>query len=259
MVKFAANLTMMFTEVDFLDRFEKAADAGFNAVEFLFPYDYEPDQLAQYIEKYHFEQALFNLYPGDWAGGEKGFAALPGEEKRFKESVEQAIPYAVALKCKKVHVMSGIVNPKYTREQHVETFISNIRYAADRFAEFGIKVVLEPLNSRDVPNYFISHQREAVDLIRQVERKNVGLQFDAYHAQIMDGDLTVLIKDLAPYIGHVQIASVPDRHEPDEGELNFNHIFRVLDEAGYDGWIGCEYNPRTTTEEGLSWFKSYNK
>ncbi len=253
MAKFAANLSMMFTEVDFLQRFQQASASGFKAVEFLFPYDYEPEQLAHCLEYYQLEQALFNLFPGDWAAGERGFAAIPGQEQRFKESVELAIPYAKALKCKKLHVMSGIVDPNYTREQHIDTFIANIRYAADRFAEFEIQVLIEPLNSRDVPGYFLSHQREAVELIRQVERTNVALQFDVYHAQIMDGDLTVLIRELADSIGHVQIASVPDRHEPDKGELNFPHLFQVLDQVGYQGWIGCEYNPKNSTEEGLSW------
>ncbi|MDC0609428.1 hydroxypyruvate isomerase family protein [Vibrio sp.] len=258
MAKFAANLTMLYTEFDFLERFEKAAQSGFKAVEFLFPYDYEPELLAEYLRKYQLEQALFNLYPGNWAGGEKGFASLPGEETRFRQSVEQAIPYAVAMGCKKVHVMSGIMNPKIDRATHEKTFISNVRYAGDQFAKYGIKVVLEPLNSRDVPNYFISHQREAVELIKRIERDNVFLQFDVYHAQIMDGDLTVLIQNLAPYIGHVQIASVPARNEPTLGEVNFNHIFNILDNAGYQDWIGCEYNPKTTTEEGLGWFKSLN-
>lgn len=257
MAKFAANLTMLFTEVPFLERFEKAHQAGFKSVEYLFPYAYEAQVLADKMQQFGFEQALFNMPPGDWEAGERGFAAIPGREEEFKQSVETALMYAKALNCKKVHAMSGIVDSAFTREQHVATFISNIRYAADKFAEHGIDVLIEPLNTRDVPNYFIAHQYEAVELIKQVERPNVKLQLDLYHAQIMDGDLTHLIQDLAAYTGHIQIASVPDRHEPSEGELNYPHLFKVLDTSGYQGWIGCEYNPKHSTEEGLEWVTPY--
>lgn len=257
MAKFAANLTMLFTEVPFLERFEKAHQAGFKAVEYLFPYPFEAQELANKMAQFGFEQALFNMPPGDWDAGERGFAAIPGREEEFKASVESALMYANALNCKKVHAMSGIVDARFTREQHVDTFISNIRYAADKFAEQGIELMIEPLNNRDVPNYFVARQREAVELIKQVDRPNVKLQLDLYHAQIMDGDLCTLIRDVASYTGHIQIASVPERHEPSEGELNYPHLFNVLDDAGYQGWIGCEYNPRNTTEQGLGWVKPY--
>jgi hydroxypyruvate isomerase len=257
MPKFAANLTMLFTEVPFLERFEKAHKAGFKAVEYLFPYSFEPQELAGKLKQFEFEQALFNMPPGDWDAGERGFAAIPGREDEFRASVEIALVYAKSLNCKKVHAMSGLIDERFDRDQHVKTFISNIRFAADKFAEQGIELMIEPLNSRDVPNYFISHQREAVELIKQVERPNVKLQLDLYHAQIMDGDVSTLIQDVAPFTGHIQIASVPDRHEPSEGELNYPHLFNVLDNSGYQGWIGCEYNPRNTTEEGLGWVKPY--
>ncbi|EMQ4278510.1 hydroxypyruvate isomerase family protein [Vibrio alginolyticus] len=257
MAKFAANLTMLFTEVPFLDRFEKAHQAGFKAVEYLFPYAFEAQELVSKIQQFGFEQALFNMPPGDWDAGERGFAAIPGREDEFKTSVETALMYAKALNCKKVHAMSGIVDSRFTRDQHIETFISNIRYAADKFAEQGVELMIEPLNNRDVPNYFVAHQREAVELIKQVARPNVKLQLDLYHAQIMDGDLSTLIRDVAPYTGHIQIASVPERHEPSEGELNYPHLFNVLDDSGYQGWIGCEYNPRHSTQLGLSWVKPY--
>ena len=257
MAKFAANLTMLFTEVPFLERFERAHNAGFKAVEYLFPYAFDADILAEKLQQYGFEQALFNMPPGDWAAGERGFAAIPGRELEFQESVKTALIYAKALKCKKVHAMSGLVDPSFTREQHTDTFINNIRFAADAFAEQGIELMIEPLNTRDVPNYFIAHQRQAAELIRQVERSNVKLQLDLYHAQIMDGDLTLLINDLADVTGHIQIASIPSRNEPAEGEVNYPYLFKVLDESGYDGWIGCEYNPKNKTEEGLDWFKPY--
>lgn len=257
MAKFAANLTMLFTDVPFLERFERAHKAGFKAVEYLFPYAFEPSTLAEKLEQFRFEQALFNMPPGDWDAGERGFAAIPGREKEFQKSVEIALTYAQALNCKKVHAMSGIVDPGFTREEHINTFINNIRFAADRFAEHDIELMIEPLNNRDVPNYFIAHQREAAELIRQVDRPNVKLQLDLYHAQIMDGDLTHLIQDLADVTGHIQIASVPTRNEPCEGEVNYSHLFNVLDESGYDGWIGCEYNPKNKTEAGLSWVAPY--
>jgi len=257
MARFAANLTMLFNEVDFLDRFEKAHQAGFKAVEFLFPYAYEPQVLAGKLAEFGLEQALFNMPPGDWDAGERGFAAIPGREEDFRQSVTTALMYANALGCKKVHAMSGIINPAYTEQQHIDTFIANIRYAADVFAEHGIDVLIEPLNNRDVPNYFVAHQRRAVELIEQVARPNVKLQLDLYHAQIMDGDLEVLIRDLAPFTGHIQIASVPHRNEPCDGETNYPYLFNVLDDSGYSGWIGCEYKPKTTTEQGLAWVKPY--
>ncbi|MEZ9505873.1 2-oxo-tetronate isomerase [Vibrio cyclitrophicus] len=257
MAKFAANLTMLFTEVPFLERFEKAHQAGFKAVEYLFPYVFEAEELSEKMQKFGFEQALFNMPPGDWDAGERGFAAIPGREDEFKASVDNALMYAKALGCKKVHAMSGLLDERFTKEQHVETFISNIRFAADQFAEQNIELMIEPLNSRDVPNYFIAHQRDAVELIKLVDRPNVKLQLDLYHAQIMDGDLSTLIREVAAYTGHIQIASVPERHEPSEGELSYPHLFSVLDDSGYQGWIGCEYNPRGTTEEGLGWVKSY--
>ncbi|WP_278183345.1 2-oxo-tetronate isomerase [Vibrio misgurnus] len=257
MAKFAANLTMLFTEVPFLDRFQKAHQAGFKAVEFLFPYAYQASELASKIKQFDLEQALFNMPPGNWDAGERGFAALPGREAEFRASVEVAIVYANALNCKKVHAMAGIFDDRFTREQHIATFIANIRYAADKFAQQGIELMIEPLNNRDVPNYFIAHQREAVALIKQIDRSNVKLQLDLYHAQIMDGDLSSLIREVAPYVGHVQIASVPERHEPSEGELNYPHLFKVLDDSGYLDWIGCEYKPRKTTLDGLGWINSY--
>ncbi|WP_372882644.1 2-oxo-tetronate isomerase [Psychromonas sp.] len=257
MAKFAANLTMLFTEVPFMERFDEAHKAGFKAVEFLFPYAFDADKLSQKLQTLNLQQSLFNMPPGDWDAGERGIAALPGREQEFKASVTTALKYAAALKCKKVHAMSGIVDPKFTYQEHINTFIDNIRYAADAFAEQGITLLIEPLNNRDVPGYFLAHQRDAVELIKQVDRANVKLQLDLYHAQIMDGNLTTLIRDLAEYTGHIQIASVPDRHEPDEGELNYPHLFNVLDESGYDGWIGCEYNPRHSTIAGLGWVKPY--
>ncbi|BCL69556.1 hydroxypyruvate isomerase [Vibrio nigripulchritudo] len=257
MPKFAANLTMLFNEVDFLDRFGLAKHAGFKAVEFLFPYEYEARDIADKLKENDLELALFNLPPGNWKSGDRGIAALPDRESEFRESIEIALGYAQALNCKKVHAMAGIVESCFSREQHVSTFIKNIRFAADAFATQGIEVMLEPLNSRDVHGYFISQQQEAIELIHQIDRPNVKLQFDFYHAQIMDGDITRLLRKCGNYIGHVQVASVPDRHEPDLGELNFPYLFDVLENIGYKDWIGCEYRPKTSTNEGLGWMRRY--
>lgn len=255
MSKFAANLTMLFTEVPFLERFAAARSAGFDAVEFLFPYEWPADELARRLKEQHLTQALFNMPPGNWAAGERGMAAIPGREEEFRHHLPKVRDYARALGCHKVHAMSGIMDPAYSHEAHRLTLIDNIRYAADYLATDGIQILLEPLNDRDVPGYFIAHQLDALQRVKEIDRSNVAVQLDLYHAQIMDGDLTRLIGKLGPAIGHVQIASVPERHEPDEGEIAYPHLFKVLQQAGYQGWIGCEYNPRSTTQAGLGWLK----
>jgi hydroxypyruvate isomerase len=253
MSKFAANLTMLFTELPFLERFAAAREAGFNAVEFLFPYEWPAAELAHQLQLNSLTQALFNMPPGNWATGERGMAAIPGRETEFRAHLPSVRDYALALGCRKVHAMSGIVDPAHTLAAHRQTLINNIRFAADFLAADGIRVLLEPLNERDVPGYFLVHQLDALALVQEIDRPNVAVQLDLYHAQIMDGDLTRLIGKLGPAIGHVQIASVPDRHEPDEGEIAYPHLFKVLEQAGYHDWIGCEYNPRGNTRQGLAW------
>jgi len=257
MLKFAANLTTLFNEYAFEDRFEQAAKEGFSAVEYLFPYNYDADMLADKLAQYNLKQVLFNMYPGDWEKGERGCAAIPGREDEFKETVDLALLYAQKLNCKCVHAMSGNIDMNFTREEHIQTFLHNIRYAADRFAELGITLVIEPLNPKDMPGYFIASQREAGELIKLVDRDNVKIQFDFYHAQIVDGDICHLIEDLFDQIGHIQIASNPDRHEPDSGELNYPFIFAKLNKLGYQGWIGCEYFPEHDTHSGLTWVRPY--
>ncbi|MGL5525083.1 MAG: 2-oxo-tetronate isomerase [Aeromonas veronii] len=253
MSKFAANLTMLFTEVPFLERFAEARRAGFDAVEFLFPYDWPAADLGELLREHGLSQALFNMPPGNWAAGERGMAAIPGREAEFRAHLPKVREYALALGCKKVHAMSGIVDTAYSLDSHRQTLIENIRFAADYLAADGIRVLLEPLNDRDVPGYFLAHQLDALALVQEIDRPNVAVQLDLYHAQIMDGDLTHLIGKLGAAIGHVQIASVPDRHEPDEGEIAYSHLFKVLIKAGYHDWIGCEYNPRAGTHAGLGW------
>jgi len=229
MPRFAANLTMLFTELPFMERFDAAHRAGFKSVEFLFPYAFDAAVIADKLKTYNLQQVLFNMPPGDWDAGERGYAAIPGREDEFKASVDTALLYATILGCKRVHAMAGNVKPNENHNKYVETFINNIRYAADAFNQEGITLLIEPLNSRDMPGYFVSHQRDAVALIKQLNKSNVKLQLDTYHAQIMDGDLTTLIHDLYDEIGHIQIASVPDRHEPSDGE---NQLFLPVQIVG---------------------------
>ena len=257
MLRFAANLTMLFKEVPFLERFSSAAACGFAGVEYLFPYEYDPAELHERLRENSLQQVLFNLPPGDWNTGDRGTAALPHRVEEFREGLHLALRYGRELECTRLHAMAGVIPAGADRAECEETFLSNVRYAADAASSEGITIVLEALNTRDVPGYFFSSQTEALELVRKIGRSNVAVQLDYYHAQIMDGDLTRLTETLADSIGHVQIASVPDRHEPDEGEINYRHIFATLERIGYAGWIGCEYNPRGTTEDGLGWILPY--
>ncbi|WP_431223084.1 HPr family phosphocarrier protein [Serratia sp. L9] len=257
MPKFAANLSMMFNELPFLDRFEAAAAAGFKAVEFLFPYDYPAEQLAEKLRQQGLQQVLFNTAPGDISVGEWGLAALPGREQDARADIDRALEYAIALKCPNVHVMAGVVPPGEDIARYRETFISNIRYAADAFAPHGIKVLIEALSPPVKPNYLFSSQHQAAELVEIIDRPNVFVQFDLFHAQLVDGNIGNLIASLAGRYAHIQIASVPDRNEPDDGELNYPWLFAQLDKVGYQGWIGCEYKPRGVTTAGLEWVKPY--
>jgi hydroxypyruvate isomerase len=255
MPKLAANLSMMFNEVPFLDRFAAAAAAGFGAVEFLFPYDHQPEVVAQRLRDARLVQALFNMPPGDWIGGERGIAALPGREAEFAAGVERALVYAEALACPIVHAMAGLADG--ADERASATYIANIRAAADILAPAGKRVVLEPINGRDMPGYFLNTTAQAVGFIEAIDRPNVALQLDLYHAQISEGDLERKIRTLLPLTAHVQIAGNPARHEPDVGEVNYAYLLGVLDAVGYAGWIGCEYRPAAQTTAGLGWAKAY--
>lgn len=257
MPKFAANLSMMFTEVPFLDRFEAAAKAGFEYVEYLFPYEYPAEELKAKLDQYGLKQVLFNTAPGNVAAGEWGVSAIPGREAESHRDIDQALEYAIALGCPNVHVMAGVVPEGADRQKYQETFIQNVRYAADKFKPYGIKVLLEALSPQVKPNYLMASQYQTLEIVEKVQRENVFVQLDYFHAQNVDGNLTRLTEKLGNKFAHIQIASVPDRHEPDEGEINYTHIFNKLDEIGYDGWVGCEYNPRGKTEDGLGWFTAY--
>jgi hydroxypyruvate isomerase len=256
MPRFAANLSMMFNEWPFLDRFKAAADAGFTAIEYLFPYAFEPDVLAGQLSANGLTQALFNCPPGDWEKGERGLAALPGREAELRASIDVALRYAEATGARRLHLMSGIaeVNPVT-----VATYHDAVAYAADRLAPHGIDVVLEPINGRNMPGYFLNDFARAAALIAELGGANLKLQFDIYHRQIIHGDVTMALRALMPITGHVQVASVPGRHEPDDEELNYPYLFAELDRLGYAGFVGCEYIPRGKTIEGLRWFAPYAK
>jgi hydroxypyruvate isomerase len=256
MPRLAANLSMMFTEHPFEARFEAAARAGFRAVEFLFPYDWPSSQVAQWLAEAGVENVLFNLPPGDWVSGERGLAALPGREIEFRAALRKALDYAQVLGTPRLHVMAGLIPAGADaglRARMRETYLDNLRWAAQEALQAERTLLIEPINPRDIPGYWLNHQQEALDVIAEVGAPNLRLQFDLYHAQIVDGDLTRRIERQVGLTGHVQIAGVPDRHEPDAGELAITHLLATLDRVGYAGWVGCEYRPRGQTEAGLGW------
>jgi len=260
MPKLAANLTMMFNEVPFIERFEAAADAGFGAVEFLFPYNHPPEDVARRLRENGLELALFNLPPGDWAGGERGIAALPGREAEFDANLERALPYATALGARRLHMLAGLVPADADRAAARASYLRNLRAAADFFAPHGIAILVEPINPRDMPGYFINRQAEAIaplDAAGAAGAANTALQMDLYHCQIVEGDLATKLRTHLARIGHIQIAGVPARHEPDNGEINYRYLLELIDELGYDAWIGCEYRPRGATRDGLAWAAPY--
>ena len=255
MPKFAANISMMFTEHVFLDRFEAAARAGFAAVEFLFPYEWAAGDLADRLRANRLEQALFNTWPGDWETGQRGLAAVPGREEEFERAVIQALDYADELGNSCIHAMSGLVPEGGDRNAHRATLVANLRRTAPIAAARGKTLIIEPINTRDIPGYFLNYQAQARGIIEEVGADNVRLQFDLYHCQIMEGDLAVHMRDYIDIIAHMQIAGTPGRHEPDTGEVNYAFLFEEMDRLGYDGWVGCEYRPRGETVAGLGWFR----
>lgn len=255
MPAFAANLTMMFAEWPFLDRFDAAADAGFRAVEYLFPYDHAPDEVARRLERNGLTQALFNMPPGDWAAGERGLAALPERFEEFRAGVAKALDYAATTGCRRLHMMAGLADP--ADPAAAGSYRRAVAYAGEALAARGIELLLEPINGRDMPGYFLNDFALAERLIAEAGLSNVRLQFDIYHRQILHGDVTMALRRLMPLTGHVQIASVPSRNEPDGEELNWPFLFGELDRLGYDGFVGCEYRPRADTLAGLGWFVPY--
>jgi len=259
MPKFAANLSLMFNEVPFMDRFAAAARAGFDAVEFLFPYEHAADDIAAALRAHGLVNVLFNLPPGDWAAGERGTAAIPGREDEFRAGVDLALRYARTLGTPRLHVMSGVLPAGADRGACRAAYVANLGHAAREAAREGVDVLIEPLNPRDVPGYLVSTQAEAHAIREAVGAANVKVQMDLYHCQIVEGDVATRLRRYLPHVGHIQIAGVPDRHEPDTGELNYPYLFRLLDELGYPGWVGCEYRPANGTLAGLGWLDAWRR
>jgi hydroxypyruvate isomerase len=257
MPKFCANLTMLFNEVDFLDRFEKAAKAGFKGVEYLFPYAWKKEQLVEKLGAFGLSQALHNLPAGDWNKGERGIACLPGRETEFQEGVGKAIEYAKALKCPQVNCLAGLTPAGVPADKVRKTLVANLRFAAAALEKEGIRLLVEALNDKDVPGFYLVRTADVLALIKEVGHANVYVQYDVYHMQIMEGNLTKTIQANLDKIAHIQIADNPGRNEPGTGEINYPNLFKAIDASGYKGWIGCEYKPAGKTEDGLGWVKSY--
>ena len=257
MPKLAANLSWIYQEVPLPQRFAAAAAHGFGAVEMLFPYEMPARDIAAELKKHRLTQALFNLPPGDWSKGERGLAALPGREAEFKAALDTALEYAKILECRTVHVMSGLIAPGADSGAMHRTFVSNLKGACDRTANSGLTLVLEPINHRDIPGYFTHTTDQVKAIIDEVGAPHLRLQLDLYHLQVTEGDLTKRTERLFPLVGHVQIAGNPDRNEPDIGEANHLYLLEVLDRLGYQGYVGLEYKPRTTTAAGLGWAAKY--
>jgi hydroxypyruvate isomerase len=248
---------MLFNEVDFLDRFEKAAKAGFKGVEYLFPYAWKKEQLVEKLGAHGLTQVLHNLPAGDWNKGERGIACLPGREKEFQDGVGKAIEYAKALKCPQVNCLVGLTPAGAPAEKVRQTLVANLRFAAAALEKERIRLLVEALNNKDMPGFYLVRTADVLALIQEIGHPNLRVQYDVYHMQIMEGNLTKTIQANLDKIAHIQIADNPGRNEPGTGEINFTNLFKAIDAAGYKGWIGCEYKPAGKTEEGLGWLKPY--
>ena len=262
MPRFAANLSLLYTELPFLDRFGAAAADGFAGVEYLFPYEFAVADIAQRLNAHGLQQVLFNAPPGDWAAGERGLACLPGREAEFASGMEQALAYAAALQCPRIHVMAGVVPTDQTPQTVRTTYVANLRLAARMTATANVALMIEPINTRDMPGYFLNRQADAHALLAEIGEPNVQVQMDLYHCQIMEGDLATRLRQYLPTsrVGHLQIAGVPERFEPDVGEVHYPYLFDLIDQLGWRGWIGCEYRPARGavaggTSAGLGWLR----
>jgi hydroxypyruvate isomerase len=254
MPKLAANLSTLFSERDFPERFAAARAAGFRYVEYQFPYAYDGELLARAARDAGVEVVLHNLPAGDFGRGERGIACLPGREREFRDGVERAIDYAKRVGCPRLNCLAGLAP---VDREHFQVLVTNVRHAARRLGEVGIELLIEPINARSVPGFFLTRSAQAIDVLNAAGEANARLQYDLFHMQIMEGDLARTLERLLGRIGHVQIADVPERHEPGTGEINFPFLLAHLDAIGYSGWVGCEYNPRGDTLEGLTWAKPY--
>ncbi|MCF8199480.1 MAG: hydroxypyruvate isomerase [Sulfuritalea sp.] len=257
MPRFAANLSFLFTERPFFERFAAARAAGFGAVEFHFPYEHDPAALAEVVLTSSLDVVLFNLSAGDWAAGDRGIACHPRRIAEFQDGVGQAIDYARQLGCTRLNCLAGIPPAGIDPEKAQQTLIENLRFAAAVTQRAGIELVIEPLNTRDTPGFFVATTRAALALIDTVGSDNLRLQYDIYHAQVMEGDLARTLQEQLPRIGHIQLADNPGRHEPGSGEINFPFLFQHLDRIGYTGWVGCEYKPSGRSEDSFAWLEPW--
>ena len=257
MPKLNANLSMMFNEFDFPKRFDAAAKAGFKGVEFLFPYAYEKGLIAETLERNQLEMVLFNMPPGDWDAGDRGMACDPARKSEFQDNVGIALDYALALKCKQIHCMAGLKPRGVGDDQMRDAYIENLQFAGKALAAHGISVLIEAINTRDIPGFYLNYSRQAFDIMHYADVPNLAFQYDIYHMQIMEGDLAPTIESKLAKIGHMQLADTPGRHEPGTGEINYPFLFDFIDRIGYKGWIGCEYRPAGDTEAGLGWAKPF--
>ena len=253
MPRFAANLTMLFTEVPFLDRFERAANAGFEAVEFLFPYVWPAEEIRQRLDANGLTLVLHNLPAGDWDAGERGTACHPDRISEFREGVVKGIAYATALGVRQVNCLAGKAPAGVADDVLRQTFVENLRFAAAELKKAGLRLLIEPINTFDIPGFYLNRTTQAVSILGEVGADNAFVQYDIYHAQRTEGELASTMQKYLPHIGHIQLADNPGRNEPGTGEINYPFLFAHLDRIGYDGWIGCEYKPATTTEAGLDW------
>ncbi|MDH4554886.1 hydroxypyruvate isomerase [Pseudomonas sp. BN417] len=258
MPRFAANLSMLFTEVDFLDRFAAAAEAGFSGVEYLFPYDFPVEEIRARLDANNLQQVLFNLPAGDWGKGERGIACHPDRVAEFRAGVDKAIAYAKVLGNTQINCLAGIRPQGHDCATIEQTFVENLKFAAEKLEAAGIKLVMEAINTRDIPGFYLNNTRQALAIREKVGSANLFLQYDIYHMQIMEGDLARTVESNLAAINHVQLADNPGRNEPGTGEINYRFLFEHLDRIGYQGWIGCEYKPATTTVAGLGWLKTHN-
>ena len=257
MIKLSANLSLLFNETEFLGRFKRAKNNGFDAVEFQFPYDFDAQLIKQEIDKNNLFLCIFNSPPGDFENGDRGLACLENRESEFRETIFKAISYSKILQCKNIHVMSGLldkINPIHAKKIYIE----NLKWACDQFEINDINLLIEPINQRNIPKYFLSSTDLAIEIIDEVKRENIKLLFDIYHHQIIRGDVTKYLEKLLPYIGHIQIAGIPNRNEPDQSELDYQYIFNLIEKLNYNGFIGCEYNPKKDTISGLKWRNKIN-
>jgi len=257
MPRFAANLSMLFTELPFMERFGAAAAAGFKGVEYLFPYAFAKEDLAAELARHGLVQVLHNLPAGNWEAGERGIACDPARVAEFREGVARAIDYAIALGCSQVNCLAGIAPAGVSAEVLRETFVANLRFAAAQLKEAGIRLLIEPINTFDIPGFYLNRTAQAAEILDEVGSDNLFIQYDIYHAQRMEGELAATVARHLPRIAHIQLADNPGRHEPGSGEIHYPWLLRHIDGLGYTGWIGCEYKPATTTTEGLGWLEAY--